>query len=86
MWSEAVRSLREAQPKAFIFENVNGLKRQTFATYLDYILLQLQHPYPLARIPKGSAHAIPDSQVLPACSSRARGCPQAYFARTERGI
>jgi DNA (cytosine-5)-methyltransferase 1 len=44
MWGEAVRVLRETKPKAFVFENVKGLKRQTFATYLDYILLQLQHP------------------------------------------
>jgi hypothetical protein len=44
MWSEAVRVLRETRPKAFIFENVKGLKRQTFTTYLNYILLQLQHP------------------------------------------
>lgn len=44
MWSEAVRAIRETRPKAFIFENVKGLKRQAFATYLSYILLQLQHP------------------------------------------
>ncbi len=44
MWSEAVRSLRESSPKAFIFENVKGLKRQAFATYLDYIILQLEYP------------------------------------------
>ena len=44
LWSEAVRSLRETRPKAFIFENVKGLKRDAFATYLEYILLQLQHP------------------------------------------
>lgn len=44
MWPEAVRVVREARPKAFIFENVRGLTRQTFATYLSYILLQLQHP------------------------------------------
>lgn len=44
MWGEAVRAIREARPRAFIFENVKGLKRQSFATYLGYILLQLQHP------------------------------------------
>lgn len=44
MWSEAVRTVREVRPKAFIFENVRGLARQAFATYLGYILLQLQHP------------------------------------------
>lgn len=44
MWSESVRAVRETRPKAFIFENVKGLTRQSFATYLGYILLQLQHP------------------------------------------
>jgi DNA (cytosine-5)-methyltransferase 1 len=44
MWSEAVRVVRETRPKAFIFENVRGLARQSFADYLGYIILQLQHP------------------------------------------
>jgi DNA (cytosine-5)-methyltransferase 1 len=44
MWPEAVRAVREARPKAFIFENVKGLMRESFATYLGYVLLQLQHP------------------------------------------
>ena len=44
MWSEAVRAVRETKPRAFIFENVRGLARQSFASYLGYILLQLQHP------------------------------------------
>lgn len=44
MWSQAVRVIREIRPKAFIFENVKGLTRATFATYLSYIELQLHHP------------------------------------------
>lgn len=44
MWPQAVRALRETKPKAFIFENVKGLTRQTFATYLSYIFLQMQYP------------------------------------------
>lgn len=44
MWPQAVRVLREAKPEAFIFENVKGLTRASFATYLSYIHLQLQHP------------------------------------------
>ena len=44
MWSEAVRAVREARPKAFIFENVKGLTRASFATYLSYVELQLHHP------------------------------------------
>lgn len=44
MWPEAVRSIREIRPKAFIFENVKGLTRTVFAGYFNYILLQLQYP------------------------------------------
>lgn len=44
MFSEAVRAVRELQPKAFLFENVKGLSRETFATYFGYIQLQLRHP------------------------------------------
>lgn len=44
MWSEAVRAVRESKPKAFIFENVKGLTRSTFASYLSYINLQLTYP------------------------------------------
>jgi DNA (cytosine-5)-methyltransferase 1 len=44
MWPEAVRTVRETRPKAFIFENVKGLKRASFAAYFNYILLQLHYP------------------------------------------
>jgi DNA (cytosine-5)-methyltransferase 1 len=44
MWPEAVRAVREVRPKAFIFENVKGLTRQSFATYVSYIELQLRFP------------------------------------------
>lgn len=44
MWSEAVRVVRETRPKAFIFENVKGLTRASFATYLAYIVHQLTYP------------------------------------------
>jgi DNA (cytosine-5)-methyltransferase 1 len=32
------------KPKAFIFENVKGLLRTTFAEYFEYILLRLTYP------------------------------------------
>ena len=41
---EAVRAVREARPKAFIFENVKGLTRTTFKNYYEYIQLQMEHP------------------------------------------
>lgn len=44
MWSEAVRAVDESRPRAFIFENVKGLTRASFASYVSYIQLQLQYP------------------------------------------
>lgn len=36
--------IRKLQPKAFIIENVKGLKRSTFINYYNYILLLLEFP------------------------------------------
>lgn len=44
MFPEAIRSIRELAPKAFVFENVKGLLRASFNDYLQYILLQLRYP------------------------------------------
>jgi DNA (cytosine-5)-methyltransferase 1 len=44
MFPEALRAIRELQPKAFIFENVKGLTRKKFSEYYSYICLQLQYP------------------------------------------
>jgi DNA (cytosine-5)-methyltransferase 1 len=44
MWPEAIRAVREIRPKAFILENVRGLFRPAFASYLEYITLQLTFP------------------------------------------
>jgi len=44
MFPQAIRAVREAKPKAFIFENVKGLTRTTFRNYFEYIRLQLEHP------------------------------------------
>ena len=44
MWPEAVRVVRETRPKAFVFENVKGLTRASFATYLAHIVHQLSYP------------------------------------------
>lgn len=44
MWPEAVRAVREIRPKAFLFENVKGLTRASFASYLAYITHQLTYP------------------------------------------
>lgn len=44
MFPQAVRAVRELRPKAFIFENVKGLMRESFSSYFEYIYLQLSHP------------------------------------------
>lgn len=44
MFPEAVRAVRELHPKAFMFENVKGLLRQSFAKYFEYVILQLSYP------------------------------------------
>jgi len=44
MFPEAVRALRETRPRAFIFENVKGLTRESFASYFEYIRLQMTYP------------------------------------------
>lgn len=49
MFPQAVRALRELKPRAFLFENVKGLTRSTFATYFEYIRLQMTYPELVAR-------------------------------------
>jgi DNA (cytosine-5)-methyltransferase 1 len=44
LFPEAVRAVRELRPKAFIFENVKGLLRESFTNYFEYIQLQLSYP------------------------------------------
>ncbi len=52
MFPEAVRAVRELRPRAFIFENVRGLLRESFSEYFEYIVLQLSYPEVKAQ-PKG---------------------------------
>ena len=44
MWPEAIRSIRETKPRAFLFENVRGIARPMFMHYLRWIVAHLQHP------------------------------------------
>ena len=44
MFPEAARAVAELRPKFFIFENVKGLLRDSFADYFQYILRQLTYP------------------------------------------
>lgn len=44
MFPAAISAIRTLMPKAFIFENVKGLLRDSFAEYFRYIILQLTFP------------------------------------------
>jgi DNA (cytosine-5)-methyltransferase 1 len=44
MFPHAARVVGETKPKAFVFENVKGLLRKSFATYFEYIILRLTYP------------------------------------------
>jgi DNA (cytosine-5)-methyltransferase 1 len=39
MFPATIQAIERLKPKAFIFENVKGLLRTTFAEYFEYILL-----------------------------------------------
>lgn len=44
MIPQFIRAVRETQPRAFIMENVRGLARRSFASYLNFSILQLTYP------------------------------------------
>lgn len=44
MFPATAEAIRRIRPKAFIVENVKGLTRATFASYFQYIQLQLEFP------------------------------------------
>jgi DNA (cytosine-5)-methyltransferase 1 len=44
MFPYAIQAIEQLSPKAFIFENVKGLLRQTFSEYFEYIILRLSYP------------------------------------------
>ena len=44
MFPAAIHAIERLKPKAFIFENVKGLLRQTFADYFEYVLLRVTYP------------------------------------------
>jgi DNA (cytosine-5)-methyltransferase 1 len=56
MWPEAVRSIREVRPKAFLFENVRNLAGPKFRDYLDWVVESLSRPGEI-RKPKESHSA-----------------------------
>ncbi len=44
MFPHAARVVSEVAPKAFVFENVRGLLRESFSQYFEYIILRLTYP------------------------------------------
>lgn len=44
MFPQAIRAIHELTPRGFVFENVKGLLRQSFADYFEYIILRLTFP------------------------------------------
>ena len=44
MWPEAIRAVREAQPRSFLFENVRNISGPRFRPYLGWILGHLERP------------------------------------------
>ncbi len=44
MFPYAIQAIERLAPKAFVFENVKGLLRQSFSDYFEYIILRLSYP------------------------------------------
>jgi DNA (cytosine-5)-methyltransferase 1 len=44
MWPEAIRAVREAKPRLFLFENVRNLAGPRFRAYLEWIIAHLERP------------------------------------------
>lgn len=44
MFPYAIRAIEQLTPKAFVFENVKGLLRESFSDYFEYIILRLTYP------------------------------------------
>ena len=44
MFPYAIKAIETLTPKAFVFENVKGLLRESFSEYFNYIILRLKYP------------------------------------------
>ena len=66
MWPEAIRAVREAAPRAFLFENVRNLAGPRFRTYLEWIVAHLERPREGRR--PGESHAAHSLRLRATCS------------------
>jgi DNA (cytosine-5)-methyltransferase 1 len=78
MFPQAIRAVRETQPRAFVFENVQGLTRAAFKDYFNYILLQLT--FPSVRAHEGEEWLAHLSRLS---EFEASGAPKEYKVRTK---
>lgn len=44
MFPFAAKAVSQHQPRAFVFENVKGILRQSFSAYFEYVILRLTYP------------------------------------------
>lgn len=49
MWPEAIRAIREAKPRLFLFENVRNIAGPKFRPYLEWIVSNLERPSSLRK-------------------------------------
>lgn len=64
MFPNAINAIEALAPKAFVFENVKGLLRESFAEYFQYILLRLKFPSVAAKNGKSWKEHLLDLQRL----------------------
>jgi DNA (cytosine-5)-methyltransferase 1 len=50
MFPSAIKAIERLGPKAFVFENVKGLLRESFAEYFDYVIHRLMLPSALPKL------------------------------------
>jgi len=80
MFPEAVRAVREIRPRAFLFENVRGLTRAGFASYFEYIRLQLTYP----EMARHAGEDWPDHLARLERRHTHGGCPDLHYRLVSR--
>ncbi|HTV55668.1 MAG TPA: DNA cytosine methyltransferase, partial [Terriglobia bacterium] len=68
MWPEAIRAIREAKPRLFLFENVRNIAGPRFRPYLDWIVAHLERPTLVRR--KNETHDEHRTRLLAARGQR----------------